>query len=242
MADQAARATFIPGLSAEVVAKMDPRIQGAPGREVEIPTDKGPTRGNIAIPDGAGGIVLFAHGSGSGRHSPRNNFVAQKLRDAGLATFMMDLLTEDEERADMRSREFRFDIELLAERLVLATEWLDSDDKTGELEVGYFGSSTGAAAAIVAAADRDDIGAIVSRGGRVDLGGDALGRFTAPILMLVGSKDHQVLQMNRDAMERMNAPAELKIIEGAGHLFEEPGKLEEVSDLAAAWFASHPGR
>ncbi|MBD3293470.1 MAG: alpha/beta hydrolase [Armatimonadia bacterium] len=215
--------------------------KGAQGEEVEIPTDKGPTFGNLAIPDGSTGIVLFAHGSGSGRHSPRNNYVAQVLRDAGLATFMMDLLTEDEERVDMRTREFRFDIDLLAERLELATEWLNDHDEAGALQTGYFGSSTGAAAAIKAAAGRDDTHAIVSRGGRVDLGEEALPNFTAPILMIVGGNDRQVLQMNKDAMQQMNAPTELKIVEGAGHLFEGPGELEEVADLAADWFTRHLG-
>ncbi|MGI5819221.1 MAG: dienelactone hydrolase family protein [Armatimonadota bacterium] len=220
---------------------MIPTGRGAEGIEVEIPTSEGPTRGNLAIPEGAGGIVLFAHGSGSGRHSPRNNFVAQILRDAGLATFMMDLLTEGEERVDMRTRQFRFDIDLLGERLELTTDWLGGHEEAGALETGYFGSSTGAAAAIVAAAGRDDIDAIVSRGGRVDLGGEALPLFTAPILMIVGGNDLQVLQMNRDAMERMTAPAELKIIEGAGHLFEGPGELEKVAELAAEWFNKHLG-
>lgn len=215
--------------------------RGAQGREVEIPTDRGPTYGNLAIPNGAQGIVLFAHGSGSGRHSPRNNFVAQVLRDAGLATFMMDLLTEDEERVDMYTREFRFDIGLLGRRLVLATEWLNDHDETADLRTGYFGSSTGAAAAIVAAAGRDDIHAIVSRGGRPDLAKSALGRFTAPILLIVGGDDVQVLQMNRDAMAQMTAPAELEVVPGASHLFEEPGKLEEVAKLAADWFTKHLG-
>jgi dienelactone hydrolase len=220
---------------------MDAKKQGAQGSEVEIPTDKGPTYGNLAIPDGSTGIVLFAHGSGSGRHSPRNNFVAQVLRDAGLATFMMDLLTENEERVDMRTREFRFDIDLLAKRLRLATDWLNEHDEASGLQTGYFGSSTGAAAAIKAAAGRDDIHAIVSRGGRVDLGEEALPEFTAPILMIVGGNDRQVLQMNRDAMTQMNAPTELEIVEGAGHLFEGPGELEEVADLAAEWFTKHLG-
>jgi putative phosphoribosyl transferase len=167
--------------------------------------------------------------------------VAQVLRDAGLATFMMDLLTEDEERVDMRTREFRFDIDLLARRLELATDWLNDHEEAGDLQTGYFGSSTGAAAAIKAAAGRDDIHAIVSRGGRVDLGEEALPNFTAPILMIVGGNDHQVLQMNRDAMTQMQAPTELEIVEGAGHLFEGPGELEEVADLAAAWFTKHLG-
>jgi len=215
--------------------------QGAQGEEVEIPTEKGPTFGNLAIPDGSTGIALFAHGSGSGRHSPRNNFVAQALRDAGLATFMMDLLTEDEERVDMRTRKFRFDIDLLARRLELATEWLNDHEEAGDLQTGYFGSSTGAAAAIKAAAGRDDIHAIVSRGGRVDLGEEALPNFTAPILMIVGGNDRQVLQLNEDAMQKMKAPTDLKIVEGAGHLFEGPGELEEVADLAADWFMQHLG-
>jgi dienelactone hydrolase len=154
---------------------------------------------------------------------------------------MMDLLTEDEERVDMRTREFRFDIDLLAKRLVLATEWLSDHDEAGSLQTGYFGSSTGAAAAIKAAAGRDDIHAIVSRGGRVDLGEEALPNFAAPILVIVGGNDRQVLQMNRDAMQQMQADTQLEIIEGAGHLFEGPGELEEVADLAADWFAQHLG-
>ncbi len=209
------------------------------GREIEIATEMGSTFGELAVPEGSAGVVLFAHGSGSGRHSPRNNFVAGILREAGLATFLMDLLTEEEERVDMRTREFRFDIDLLGERLRLATDRLAEDEEAGGLKIGYFGSSTGAAAAIVGAAGRDDIHAIVSRGGRPDLAREALEQFAAPILLIVGANDRQVLQMNRDAMERMGAPAELKIVEGAGHLFEEPGTLEQVGDLAAAWFNKH---
>ncbi len=209
------------------------------GREIEIATEMGSTFGELAVPEGSAGVVLFAHGSGSGRHSPRNNFVAGILREAGLATFLMDLLTEEEERVDMRTREFRFDIDLLGERLRLATDRLAEDEEAGGLKIGYFGSSTGAAAAIVGAAGRDDIHAIVSHGGRPDLAREALEQFAAPILLIVGANDRQVLQMNRDAMERMGAPAELKIVEGAGHLFEEPGTLEQVGDLAAAWFNKH---
>ncbi|HCA48626.1 MAG TPA: hydrolase [Armatimonadetes bacterium] len=215
--------------------------RGAYGLEVAIPTEKGPAYGNLAIPEGAQGMVVFAHGSGSSRHSPRNNYVAQVLRAVGLATFMMDLLTQEEERVDMYTREFRFDIGLLARRLVLATDWLGAQDETRELRIGYFGSSTGAAAAIIAAAGRDDIHGIVSRGGRPDLAGPALGQFTAPILLIVGGFDTQVLQMNRDAMAQMKAPAELKIVPGASHLFEEPGKLGEVARIAAEWFAQHLG-
>lgn len=213
--------------------------QTAIKREVRVQTQHGPIYGNLSIPPGSKAIVVFAHGSGSGRHSPRNNFVAEQLQQAGLATFLMDLLTEEEERVDMVTRQFRFDIDRLGWRLVLAREWLEGDEETAHLKVGYFGSSTGAAAAIVAAADREDIGAIVSRGGRPDLAGDALGRFSAPILLIVGGNDVQVLQMNRDAMERMKAPADLEIVPGATHLFEEPGKLEQVAELAAAWFTRH---
>lgn len=211
-------------------------------REVQIETGEGPTFGNLAVPDGARGIVLFAHGSGSGRHSPRNNFVADVLQEAGLATLLMDLLTEQEDRVDVFTRQYRFDIDLLGRRLEIATEWLHDDEEVGELPVGYFGSSTGAAAAIVGAAGRDDVKAIVSRGGRPDLAGDALGKFTAPILLIVGGNDTQVIELNRRAMARMNAPHELQIIPGAGHLFEEPGKLEEVARLAADWFTRHLGQ
>ena len=215
--------------------------RGAHGREVEIATENGPTFGNLSVPPGAEGIVLFAHGAGSSRHSPRNNYVAQVLRAVGLATFMMDLLTQEEERVDVYTREFRFDIGLLARRLVLATDWLDGEDETRRLRTGYFGSSTGAAAAIMAAAGRDDIHGIVSRGGRPDLAGPALGQFSAPILLIVGGFDTQVLQMHRDAMAQMRAPAELKIVPGASHLFEEPGKLEEVAEIAAEWLVEHLG-
>jgi len=211
-------------------------------REVQIETGEGPTFGNLAVPDGAKGIVLFAHGSGSGRHSPRNNFVADVLQEAGLATLLMDLLTEQEDRVDVFTRQYRFDIDLLGRRLEIATEWLHDDEEVGELPVGYFGSSTGAAAAIVGAAGRDDVKAIISRGGRPDLAGDALGKCTAPILLIVGGNDTQVIELNRRAMAQMNAPHELQIVPGAGHLFEEPGKLDEVARLAADWFTRHLGQ
>lgn len=172
---------------------------------------------------------------------PRNNFVAQVLQQGGLGTLLMDLLTESEERVDVLTRQHRFDIALLARRLLVATDWLRGLPEVGELPVGYFGSSTGAAAAIVAAAQRDDIGAIVSRGGRVDMAAETLGRFTAPILMIVGGRDPQVEMLNREAMKFMKAPARLQIIPGAGHLFEGPGELEEVARLAADWFVQHLG-
>lgn len=197
--------------------------------------------GNLVVPDGAIGTVLFAHGSGSGRNSPRNRYVAQVLQRAGLGTLLMDLLTESEERVDVFTRQYRFDIALLARRLLAATAWLRSLPDVGQLPVGYFGSSTGAAAAIVAAAQRDDLGAIVARGGRVDMAAETLDRFTAPILMIVGGPDPQVGMLNREAMKRMQAPARLEIIPGAGHLFEGPGELEQVARLAADWFVQHLG-
>ena len=210
-------------------------------REALVPAGRARLRGDLASPPGASGAVVFAHGSGSGRHSPRNRLVAERLRQAGLATLLIDLLTEDEERIDARTGELRFDIGLLAERLDAATSWLAEQDGVGELAVGYFGASTGAAAALVAAARRP-IGAIVSRGGRPDLAGDALDRVTAPTLLIVGSLDHVVLDLNRRAFERLGSEKDLRVVEGAGHLFEEPGALDEVAELAAGWFASRLGR
>ncbi len=198
--------------------------------------------GNLGVPDGAEGVVLFAHGSGSGRHSPRNRYVARALRDANLATLLLDLLTPEEEEADLRTRHLRFDIGLLAERLAGATDWLSENPDTRELRVGYFGASTGAGAALVAAAERPEaVGAIVSRGGRPDLAGDALPRVEAPTLLIVGGNDEPVIRMNREALARMRAERELEIVPGATHLFEEPGALEEVARLAAGWFARHLG-
>jgi putative phosphoribosyl transferase len=196
--------------------------------------------GNLGVPDGARGVVLFAHGSGSGRHSPRNRYVAQVLREAGLATLLIDLLTAEEEEVDLRTRHLRFDIGLLAERLVGATEWLERNPDTQDLRVGYFGASTGAGAALVAAAERPEpIGAIVSRGGRPDLAGPALPRVTAPTLLIVGGNDFPVIGMNQEAMEQLRTEKRLEIVPGATHLFEEPGALEEVARLAADWFVRH---
>ena len=211
-------------------------------REVRVPAGPVALDGNLGIPDETRGIVLFAHGSGSGRHSPRNRQVAQALREAGLATLLIDLLTPEEEEVDLQTRHLRFDVGLLAERLVGVTDWLVQDPRTHNLCVGYFGASTGAGAALVAAAERSGlVGAVVSRGGRPDLAGEALPRVAAPTLLLVGGEDHPVIGMNREALERLRAEKELKIVAGATHLFEEPGKLEEVAQLAAGWFTRHLG-
>jgi putative phosphoribosyl transferase len=196
--------------------------------------------GDLEIPEAAVGVVLFAHGSGSGRHSPRNRFVARELQVAGLATFLIDLLTAEEEEVDRDTAHLRFDIPLLAERLVAATHWLAADPSTRGLNVGYFGASTGAAAALVAAAvEPDRVGAVVSRGGRPDLAGDALPRVRAPTLLIVGGRDLAVLDLNRAAMARMRTEVRLEIVPGATHLFEEPGTLEAVAHLARDWFLRH---
>ncbi|MDP9454668.1 MAG: dienelactone hydrolase family protein [Actinomycetota bacterium] len=208
-------------------------------REVRVPASAVTLEGSLGIPDGAVGVVLFAHGSGSGRHSPRNRLVAQSLREAGLATLLVDLLTPQEEEVDLGTRRLRFDVGLLAERLAGATDWLARQADTRDLRVGYFGASTGAGAALVAAAERPGVGAVVSRGGRPDLAGEALTRVAAPTLLIVGGEDEPVLEMNREAFARMRAEKELEIVPGATHLFGEPGKLEEVARLAAGWFARH---
>jgi pimeloyl-ACP methyl ester carboxylesterase len=212
-------------------------------RPVRIPVGRATLHGDLAWPDDCRGVVLFAHGSGSSRLSPRNRYVAGVLREARLATLLMDLLTVNEESVDARTGHLRFDITLLAERLVAATDWLGSDPTTGGLAIGYFGASTGAGAALVAAAQRPDrVGAIVSRGGRPDLAADALGRVKAPTLLIVGGHDVPVIGMNRDAMARMRAEVKLEIVPGATHLFEEPGTLEVVARLARDWFAHHLSR
>jgi putative phosphoribosyl transferase len=196
--------------------------------------------GDLTLPEGAVGLVVFAHGSGSSRHSTRNRAVAHALQRRGFATLLLDLLTRDEERIDEQTREYRFDVDLLARRVVTATDWAESNPNLHHLPLGYFGASTGAAAALIAAAERaDDIRAIVSRGGRPDLAGDALPRVSAPTLLIVGENDDVVIELNRDAMHRMRATVQLEIVPGATHLFEEPGALERVSDLAAEWFDRH---
>ena len=196
--------------------------------------------GNLVIPPDAGGIVLFAHGSGSSRHSPRNRYVAGALNAAGLATLLVDLLTPEEEAIDQRTAHLRFDIGLLARRLVDATDWLARHPATQDLAIGYFGASTGGGAALVAAAERPDaVGAVVSRGGRPDLAGPALPRVRAPTLLIVGGNDVPVIEMNRAALEQLRAEKRLEIVPGATHLFEEPGALEHVARLAADWFRGY---
>jgi putative phosphoribosyl transferase len=191
--------------------------------------------GDLTVPPAARGLVLFAHGSGSSRRSPRNRAVAGVLQAVGLATLLFDLLTPGEEAVDLRTRALRFDIELLAERLAAATDWAARQPEVQSLPPAYFGASTGAAAALVAAADRPGVRAIVSRGGRPDLAGDRLPLVQAPTLLIVGSRDETVLDLNRQAADRMRAPVELEIVPGATHLFEEPGALEVVADLARDW-------
>jgi dienelactone hydrolase len=196
--------------------------------------------GDLTIPPQAKAIVLFAHGSGSSRLSPRNRYVAQALQNAGLATLLIDLLTPEEERLDRATAHLRFDIGLLAERLLDTTDWLHSAAETHSLRIGYFGASTGAGAALVAAASRLElIGAVVSRGGRPDLAGDALTRVKAPVLLIVGGNDDIVIEINQNAFTQLSGDKKLEIIPRAGHLFEEPGTLEQVADLAANWFTSH---
>jgi len=199
-------------------------------------------QGDLSIPAGASGVVLFAHGSGSSRFSPRNRLVAKRLREAGVATLLMDLLTPEEEREDAAGAKLRFNIPLLTERVALATIWLRGEPQTAKLRLGYFGASTGAAAALMAAAQRpDEVSAVVSRGGRPDLAGPSLSSVRAPTLLIVGGEDYVVMDLNREAMKPMSCPCELVIVPGATHLFEEPGTLEQVADHAAKWFVKHLG-
>jgi pimeloyl-ACP methyl ester carboxylesterase len=196
--------------------------------------------GNLSLPRDAAGIVLFAHGSGSSRHSPRNRYVAQRLNEAKLATLLVDLLTRDEEAVDLRTMQIRFDIDLLAERLLGVTDWVAEYNHTQHLRVGYFGASTGAAAALVAAAARPKVvQAVVSRGGRPDLAGSALEHVRAPTLLIVGGNDVQVIELNRWALAQLRCEKQLVIVPGATHLFEEPGALDEVARLAREWFVRY---
>jgi putative phosphoribosyl transferase len=217
-----------------------PRITGSAEQTVQVAA--GPVRleGTLAIPPDPMGVVLFAHGSGSSRHSPRNRFVAEALREGGLATLLVDLLTAEEEAVDLRTRHLRFDIGLLAERLVGAIDWLGEQADTRALRVGLFGASTGGGAALVAAAERPErVGAVVSRGGRPDLAGDALPLVRAPTLLIVGEWDEPVIDLNERARDHMRAEVRLEIVPRATHLFEEPGALEEVARLARAWLVRH---
>ena len=211
--------------------------------EVRIPAGRVTLDGNLTIVDAATAIVLFVHGSGSSRHSPRNQFVARTLNNAGLATLLFDLLTAEEEGIDARTAELRFNIELLGERLVHATKWAKQQEQTRNLRIGYFGSSTGGAAALVAAAEiPQDVGAVVSRGGRPDLAGEALPKVQAPTLLIVGGNDDIVIELNEQARDRMRCEVKLEIVPGATHLFEEAGALERVAQLASDWFVNRIGR
>jgi putative phosphoribosyl transferase len=214
--------------------------QPAAEHEVRLATAGIELRGSLAVPPGAHGVVLFAHGSGSSRHSPRNQFVARVLRQAGLATLLMDLMTSEEDSVDQYTRHLRFDIELLALRLIGTTDWLRQYPPTRDCAIGYFGASTGAGAALMAAADRADVvRAVVSRGGRPDLAGPALMRVHAPTLLIVGGADAAVIDLNERALDLLDVEKELRIIPRATHLFEEAGALEKVARLAAGWFARH---
>jgi putative phosphoribosyl transferase len=209
-------------------------------RPVQIAVGSVALAGDLSTPQGARGIVVFAHGSGSSRHSPRNRSVAHVLRDGGLATLLFDLLTPEEEATDLHTAHLRFDIGLLASRLVSATDWLAQQPETATLRVGYFGASTGGGAALVAAAERPEmVGAVVSRGGRPDLAGAVLIRVRAPTLLIVGGHDTQVIALNRQALAQLRTETRLEIIPGASHLFEEPGALEGVARVARDWFLRH---
>lgn len=225
------------GEAADEEAQADSLAEELP---VEIEIDDARLLGSLSIPAGATGLVLFAHGSGSSRHSPRNRRVAEALQGAGLATLLFDLLTEEEESVDERTGHLRFDVELLAERVLGAALATRELPETSALRLGYFGASTGAAAALIAAARRPDlVGAVVSRGGRPDLAGAYLEEVVAPTLLIVGGEDTEVLALNREALEMLRGPRQLAIVEGATHLFEEPGALEEVARAASEWFVHH---
>jgi len=208
-----------------------------PRTELKIPVGKIEVAGNLTLPEGAKGVVLFAHGSGSSRFSRRNQYVAKEFNKAVIGTLLFDLLTQEEEEQDIITAEYRFNIDLLAERLIGATKWLKNYPNTRSLKLGYFGASTGAAAALIGAAKLpDDISAVVSRGGRPDLAGDYLPSVKAPTLLLVGGWDIEVIELNKQAMARMKAETKLVIVPGATHLFEEQGKLEEVAASSKDWF------
>lgn len=207
-------------------------------RTAEIPAGKEFLYGNFTIPANTSGIVIFAHGSGSNRFSLRNRYVAEVLQRNGIGTLLIDLLTKEEE-IDRRATELRFDIPLLAERLLSATDWVEKQSDIGDLPIGFFGTSTGSAATLIAAAEHDGIAAIVSRGGRPDLADDALSRVLAPTLFIVGGDDSRIMLLNQHAYQQLPGPKRFEVVPGAGHLFEEPGKLEQVADLAKEWFHKH---
>lgn len=210
---------------------------------VTIPSGLVDLEGELALPDFAPGVVIFAHGSGSSRHSPRNQYVAEVIREAGIGTLLLDLLSLREEQQDAVTGALRFDIHLLAKRLIGVTRWLKEQPLAHGLKVGYFGASTGAAAALIAAAELgDQVAAIVSRGGRPDLAGNALHLVCSPTLLIIGGYDEMVIHLNNEAYDKMRCVKELRIIPGATHLFEEPGKLESVAQLSTNWFIKHLGK
>jgi putative phosphoribosyl transferase len=208
---------------------------------IQLETGAGTIDGELVLPDHAVGVVLFAHGSGSSRHSPRNRFVAESLNHDGLGTLLIDLLTDQEGRRDAVTGMHRFDIRLLSDRLVVGSVWVGQQDATHELPLGYFGASTGGGAALVAAAERTDVAAVVSRGGRPDMAGESLRLVRSPTLLIVGGRDYPVIQLNEGALRLLERCEERKlvIIPGATHLFEEPGALEEVARVAGQWFRDH---
>ncbi|MEX1115255.1 MAG: dienelactone hydrolase family protein [Akkermansiaceae bacterium] len=209
---------------------------------IHIPARDVTLYGELDIPAGAPGLVMFAHGSASSRNSPRNRLVAQIIRDAGIGTLLFDLLTHEEEEQDAVTSEFCFDIELLAERLLAATRWVEDDLELGELKIGYFGASTGGGAALLAAAVMEDrVAAVVYRGGRPDLAGEALSKVQCPTLLIVGGLDEAVIELNQGAFAKLRCEKELRIIPGVTHLFEERGKLDHVAQLSAEWFRKHMG-
>ncbi len=215
-------------------------MKSGPELLVRIPVGGVELEGNLALPRRARAIIVFAHGSGSGRHSPRNRHVASMFNDVNLATLLFDLLTPEEEAIDRRTAQLRFDVDLLADRLIGVSQWLAEEPQAQHLQLGYFGASTGAAAALMAAARcLHMVGAVVSRGGRPDLAGSLLRHVRAPTLLIVGGNDTPVIELNRDAFEQLRCEKMLAVIPGATHLFEEPGALDEVAELAREWFERH---
>jgi putative phosphoribosyl transferase len=216
------------------------KVAGQGRNEVKIPSGIAEVKGTLEIPADAKTIVLFAHGSGSSRFSPRNTFVADLMNKRGIATLLIDLLTPEEEAVDEYTEEYRFDVNMLAQRLVDSTSWLKTRPDTKSLSVGYFGASTGAAAALIAAAKLPaEVKAVVSRGGRPDLAGKSLGEVKAPSLLIVGGDDTEVLELNRQALKLIHTEKRLEVVPGATHLFEEPGTLQQAAELAIDWFLKH---
>ena len=230
----------VQAVALDEVATTPPNEAGGAECLVSIPCGAVVLEGNLELPIGAKGLVIFAHGSGSSRHSPRNQYVARALRDAGIGTLLVDLLTHQEAEAEASTGHLRFDLPLLASRLVMVVRWLKQQEEAENLKIGLLGASTGGGAALMAAADLpDDISAVVSRGGRPDLAGDALPRVRCPTLFVVGGYDETVIALNDDAYARLRCPKDFRIVPGASHLFEEPGKLDQVASLSVQWFCKH---